>query len=795
MGEQIASWDELRAALDRVRRGFTTAVAVVLAVLLALLMMQFGVSVGGAPWALLSSSAGAVAIAAPVLVTLYVDRGLASGFERMLAARPVPALRGSDLGWLLGFGLRCALVFWAIYTAANLVILETSVTLLALTPPPWAALAVPLLVPLLLLYAAIPVYLLMEHLLSRNLAPFLSDGSIVTSWMRFRLVGPGVAIVSIAGTLGTLAYTGVELTTPVRFAAVTLLLYAVLVNALAQSLGARSIGAMRIHLREPDARGATPVFESVDEVGALARDLDRARRDANRSRDALVESEQRFRQFAEAASDWFYEVDADLRVTWVSENLERLLGVSAEMLLGMRVETLGDSMDGDDHEALRAAMVAREPYRGLTFRIPGELGAVRQVRISALPMFDADGVFAGYRGVGSDVTGLMAARDQLAGRNEELAHMERVQAVGQLTGSIAHDFNNLLTAVRGNLELALDEDVVRRDEELQSYLQDAMDAASRGSDLVARLMGLSRRNTATPEALDLPGLLEDLKPILRMALGRNIHLTVDVEAGAHCFAERSQLENALLNLVINARDAIDGDGDVYVRARMLEGGDTAIVEVEDTGPGIPDGIAREIFQAFYTTKAEGADTGLGLSTVQSFAQQSGGDVSLLAGAQGGARFLIRLPARAGRAPEQAAPLPSSATQAMLESLDQPRVLIVDDDDAVRHLVRRQVERLGFMASDLATATEALDTLAREERFDLLLSDVVLGTEIDGLELGMRAKALRPELLVVYMTGYTERSYELEGERWLSKPFTSRGLETVLRETLDRSDAGGKQSIH
>jgi CheY-like chemotaxis protein len=181
--------------------------------------------------------------------------------------------------------------------------------------------------------------------------------------------------------------------------------------------------------------------------------------------------------------------------------------------------------------------------------------------------------------------------------------------------------------------------------------------------------------------------------------------------------------------------------------------------------------------------------------VQSFAQQSGGDVSLLAGAQGGARFLIRLPARAGRAPEQAAPLPSSATQAMLESLDQPRVLIVDDDDAVRHLVRRQVERLGFMASDLATATEALDTLAREERFDLLLSDVVLGTEIDGLELGMRAKALRPELLVVYMTGYTERSYELEGERWLSKPFTSRGLETVLRETLDRSDAGGKQSIH
>ena len=794
MGEQIAAWDELRAALDRVRRGFTTAVAAVLVVLLALLMMQFGVSVDGAPWALLSSSAGAVAIAAPVLVTLYVDRGLASGFERMMADRSVPALRGSDLGWLLGFGLRCALVFWAVYTAANLVILETSMTLLALSPPPWAALAVPLLVPLLLLYAAIPVYLLMEHLLSRNLAPFLLDGNIVTSWMRFRLVGPGVAIVSIAGTLGTLAYTGVELTTPVRFAAVTLLLYAVVVNALAQSLGARSIGAMRIHLQEPDARGAMPVFESVDEVGALARDLDRARRDATRSRDALVESEQRFRQFAEAASDWFYEIDADLRVTWVSENLERLLGVSAEMLLGMRIETLGDSMDGDGHEALRAAMAAREPYRGLTFRIPGELGAVRQVRISALPMFDADGVFAGYRGVGSDVTGLLAAQDQLAGRNEELAHMERVQAVGQLTGSIAHDFNNLLTAVRGNLELALDEDAVRSNEELQSSLQDAMDAASRGSDLVARLMGLARRNTATPEALDLPGLLKDLKPILRMALGRNIHLMVDVEAGTHCFADRSQLENAVLNLVINARDAIDGDGDVYVRARM-EGGDTAIVEVEDTGPGIPDGIAREIFQAFFTTKAEGAGTGLGLSTVQSFAQQSGGDVSLLSGSQGGARFLIRLPARADGALEQAAPLPSSATRAALESPDQPRVLIVDDDDAVRHLVRRQVERLGFMAFDLATATEALDTLAREERFDLLLSDVVLGTEIDGLELGTRAKALRPELPVVYMTGYTDRSYELEGERWLSKPFTSRGLETVLRETLDRSDAGGEQSIH
>ena len=793
MGEQIAAWEALRAALDRVRQGFTVAVASVLLVLLGLLMVQFGVSVDGAPWALLSSSAGLMAIAAPVLMTVYANRALASGFERMLEHRAAPVLRGSDLSWLLGFGLRCALVFWALYTAANLAMLEATVNVLGLTPPPWASLAVPLLVPLLLLYVAIPVYLLMERLLSRHVAPFLVGGRVFTSWTRFRLVGPGVAIVSVAGTLGTLAYMGVELTTPVQVSAFSMLVYALLVNVLAQSLGGRSISAMRAFLRQPDAAGEAPFFESVDEVGALVRDLDRAQRDANRSRDALIESEQRFRHFAEAASDWFFELDADLRVTWVSENLERLLGVSAARLIGAHVETLGDSMDGDDHDALKAAMAAREPFRGLTFRVPGDLGAVRQLRISALPRFDADGAFAGYRGVGSDVTGLLTAQDELAGRNEELAHIERVQAVGQLTGSIAHDFNNLLTAVRGNLELALEEDSVRGDEELLGFLEDARDAASRGADLVARLMGLSRRNTPAPERLDLPSLLEDLKPILRMALGRDIHLTVIAEAGAYCFADRSRLENAVLNLVINARDAIDGDGDVYVRARMLDEGDSAIVEVEDTGPGIPDGIAHEIFRAFYTTKGDGAGTGLGLSTVRSFAQQAGGDVSLHSGSQGGARFLIRLPSKVDPASEQAALVPPPAMQAAFAAPRLPRVLIVDDDDAVPHLVRRQVERLGFSALDLATATEALDTLAREERFDLLLSDVVLGTEIDGLELGTRAQVLRPELPVVYMTGYTDRSTELEGETWLAKPFTARGLEVVLRETIGHADAAVKPS--
>lgn len=350
-----------------------------------------------------------------------------------------------------------------------------------------------------------------------------------------------------------------------------------------------------------------------------------------------------------------------------------------------------------------------------------------------------------------------------------------------------------MTAVRGNLELALEEDSVRGDEELLGFLEDARDAASRGADLVARLMGLSRRNTPAPERLDLPSLLEDLKPILRMALGRDIHLTVIAEASAHCFADRSRLENAVLNLVINARDAIDGDGDVYVRARMLDEGDSAIVEVEDTGPGIPDGIAHEIFRAFYTTKGDGAGTGLGLSTVRSFAQQAGGDVSLHSGSQGGARFLIRLPSKVDPASEQAALVPPPAMQAAFAAPRLPRVLIVDDDDAVRHLVRRQVERLGFSALDLATATEALDTLAREERFDLLLSDVVLGTEIDGLELGTRAQVLRPELPVVYMTGYTDRSTELEGETWLAKPFTARGLEVVLRETIGHADAAVKPS--
>ena len=259
--------------------------------------------------------------------------------------------------------------------------------------------------------------------------------------------------------------------------------------------------------------------------------------------------------------------------------------------------------------------------------------------MSAVPKFDANGAFAGYRGVGSDVTRLVAAQEQLAGRNEGLAHVERVQAVGQLTGSIAHDFNNLLTAVLGNLELALDEDSVQADEDLQSYVQDAKDAAVRGSGLVARLMGLSRRNAPAPDVLDLSTLLDGLKPILRMALGGDIYLTVDVEAGAECFADRSRLENAVLNLVINARDAIGRAGNVYVRGRMLEDGESAVVEVEDTGPGIPDSIAREIFQAFYTTKVDGAGTGLGLSTVRSFAQQGGSDVSLHAGAQGGARFL------------------------------------------------------------------------------------------------------------------------------------------------------------
>jgi len=637
-----------------------------------------------------------------------------------------------------------------------------------------------------------------------------------------------------------------------------------------------------------------------------------------RAEAALVDSEARFRDVAESAGDWFWEMGPDLRFTFLSQRFYELFPVASNQIIGKTRDEFAGAARGDERWRRHLDAIARhQPFRDFEYQVSLRDGRVKTIRISGKPVFDAAETFKGYRGTGTDVTAekeaeAAAARaqanlydavesidagfalfdrddrlvlcntryrkldprlDELArpgtpfedivegvakaglynasmGTPEEivakrmqfhrnapssheqqyadgrwleideyrthdggtallwtditerrmlerqLAGAQRMEALGKLTGGVAHDFNNLLTIVLGNLQLM--ESRVGDDPKLKKYVQMSTGAAQRGAELTGQLLAFARRQMLETTPTDVNKLVFGMGALLRGILGETIKVeNVLAEDLRQVRTDPTQLENAFINLAINARDAMPEGGQVTIetanvtldRTYVLQNpgataGDFVMIAVSDSGHGMPPEVAEHAFEPFFTTKEIGKGTGLGLSMVYGFVKQSGGYIKLYSEPGEGTVIKMYLPQAKGDDASAAAPDAAEAAVGGPET-----ILVVEDDPEVRQTTVALLEELSYQVVEAANGPAALKLLDRQPQIDLLLTDVIMPGGMRGPDLAREVHKRRPDMKILYMSGYTEHTVLRDGMAessvpLLSKPFQKIELANKVRNVLD-----------
>lgn len=419
-----------------------------------------------------------------------------------------------------------------------------------------------------------------------------------------------------------------------------------------------------------------------------------------------------------------------------------------------------------------------------------------EVRFS--PLRNDDGVQIGASSTSYDVTDRKLAEEQLAEIEEALRQAQKMEAVGQLTGGIAHDFNNLLTIIIGSVDTAIRRLDPAADPRLRRSLDNAVTGAERAAALTHRLLAFSRRQPLNPRIVDVAALLAGMSDLITRTITEAIAIAVDTPQDLwQIEADPNQLENAILNLAVNARDAMPDGGQLTIRARQqtllaedapdeVEPGEYVAISVVDTGVGMSPEMLAKVFDPFFTTKEVGKGTGLGLSMVYGFARQSGGHVQVTSDPGKGTTATILLP-RAMAAPE-AEPLANA------DEIEQGRsdetILVVEDDDDVRAYTVGALRELNYRVVEAHDGSSALRLLERKDQpIALLLTDVVMPV-MSGSELAAAATAYQPGLKVLFSSGYTRDAIMHDGKldegvELLAKPFTFKALANKVRELLDR----------
>ncbi|KKB81313.1 hypothetical protein VW35_02500 [Devosia soli] len=387
---------------------------------------------------------------------------------------------------------------------------------------------------------------------------------------------------------------------------------------------------------------------------------------------------------------------------------------------------------------------------------------------------------------------------ELMRAEEQLRHAQKMEAVGQLTGGIAHDFNNLLAGISGSLEMMQARIAQGRTGELDRYVTGAQGAAKRAAALTQRLLAFSRRQTLDPKPADINRLAMGMQELITRSVGPMIDVETALAGGLWaCFVDVGQLENALLNLCINARDAMPHGGKLTIetanrwfderaaRQRGLSAGQYVSLCVSDTGVGMAPEVVERAFDPFYTTKPTGAGTGLGLSMVHGFAGQSGGTARIYSEVGQGTMVCIYLPRHLGNAEtDDIAPDP----QAVQPALGSETVLVVDDEPLVRMIAVEILEDLGYHVVEAGDGPEAMRHLNSDQRVDLLVTDVGLPGGMNGRQLADAARGVRPELGILFITGYAENAVlnhgHLEhGMQVMTKPFRAEDFVRRIRDLL------------
>jgi len=496
------------------------------------------------------------------------------------------------------------------------------------------------------------------------------------------------------------------------------------------------------------------------------------------------------------ATDRLWELTDDLLAIIGKDGKVLALNSAWDLLGWPRADLLGgmDLLHPDDVEAV-AAEKARVKEGATTMKFESRLrardGTYR--RFSWKAFADAGCLFV----AGRDVT-------EQVRREEAVRQAQKMEAIGHLTGGVAHDFNNLLTIVRSAVDLLKNPDLPEN--RRRRYVEAIDEAVQRATKVTQQLLAFARRQRLEPETLDVGERIAGVSELLRQVVGPGIRISTDAPVGAcQVEADLCQFETALMNLAINARDAMQGEGALVIDCRMVDDipsirshaatkGDFVAVTVRDTGVGIPQEMQPRIFEPFYSTKETGKGAGLGLSQVYGFAKQSGGTVGVQSEPNAGAAFTIYLPRSQAAARDAAGEIErtpmdeASAPEAL-------HALVVEDNEDVGNFCVGMMRDLGYRPDWARNAREALQALQQEGAdYDLVFSDVVM-PGMSGVELAERVREMRPDMPVLLTSGYSAILAD-EGSRGfplLAKPYSAHELEKALSRILPRRRAGARHA--
>jgi PAS domain S-box-containing protein len=536
----------------------------------------------------------------------------------------------------------------------------------------------------------------------------------------------------------------------------------------------------------------------------------RAATERVRAEAARRESEEQFRVFAQAVPNQIWAALPNGDLYWFNDQAYAYTGASREVVAGT-TGWEGLVHPDDLQQAIEAwtrSLASGDVY-STEFRIRDRDGGYRWFLVRAEPVRGANGGIVRWVGTNTDIdeqrrfaerleAEVATRTGELMRAEEALRQSQKMEAVGQLTGGIAHDFNNLLTGITGSLELLGVRIAQGRFADVERYSLAAQGAAKRAAALTHRLLAFSRRQTLDPRPTDVNRLVTGMEDLVRRTAGPGIELEVVAAGGLWpTLVDPNQLENALLNLCINARDAMPDGGRLTIetgnrwldaraaKERDLDPGQYVSLCVSDTGTGMTPEVIAKAFDPFFTTKPLGVGTGLGLSMIYGFARQSGGQVRIYSEIGDGTLICIYLPRHLGPA-EDAETLPDFA--------DAPRaargetVLVVDDEPTVRMLVTEVLEELGYAAIEAADGASGLKILQSDVRIDLLVTDVGLPGGMNGRQMADAARIGRPELKILFITGYAENAVVGNGHldagmHVMTKPFAMEALAGRIKELI------------
>ncbi len=507
-------------------------------------------------------------------------------------------------------------------------------------------------------------------------------------------------------------------------------------------------------------------------------------------------SEERYRQLVETLGEGITIVDSEENVLLANPAAESVFGVPRGALAG---RNLREFLNEKEYARIRAESGRRRHEESTTYEL--ELirpdGGVRLIQVTATPHHDENGAFAGTFGTLHDITEARRTEEALQRIEDRLAQAQKMEAVGRLAGGIAHDFNNLLTVISGYAGL-IDENL-KSSHPMKPDIEQIRKAAERAADLTAQLLAFSRKQVLQPRVIELNEIVKGMETMLRRVIGEDIELVTALPPRTgNVKADRGQIEQVIINLAANARDAMPAGGkltietdnrslgDSHLREHPeLLPGDYVMLAVRDTGVGMNAETLSRIFEPFFTTKEVGKGTGLGLAMVYGIVKQSGGYVYCESVVGEGSTFTMFFPRvhgmlSTGREEEEARALAGG----------NETILLAEDEEAVRRFTRAILEKYGYRVIEAGSGVEALEALSAAGcRIQLLLSDVIM-PQMSGPDLGRKVKKICPEARILYMSGYAESSIVHRGildaeVALLQKPFDAATLLGKVREVLDR----------